>query len=140
MEAIARWTDGLQFDVSVSSGHSITLDSSKEQGGANAGARPVELLLAGLAGCTGMDVAETLRKKRQKVTGFEVRVHGERREEHPRVFTKIHVIYEVTGKGIDAESVRQAVTLSEGKYCSVAAMLRAATRITTEIRVRETES
>jgi putative redox protein len=74
------------------------------------------------------------------VAGFEVRVEGERRDEHPRVFTKIHVTYEVTGQGIDAEAVRQAVTLSEGKYCSVAAMLRAAMRITTEIRVRETES
>ena len=118
----------------------ITLDSSGDHGGANAGARPVELLLAGLAGCTGMDVVEILRKKRQKVAGFEVRVEGERRDEHPRVFTKIHVTYEVTGQGIDAEAVRQAVTLSEGKYCSVAAMLRAAARITTEIRVRETES
>jgi putative redox protein len=139
MEAIARWVDGLRFDAEVSSGHVIPLDSSADQGGANSGARPVELLLAGLAGCTGMDVAEILRRKRQKVTRFEVRVEGDRREEHPRVFTKIHVTYEITGLGLDAEAVRQAVTLSEGKYCSVAAMLRAVARITTEIRVRETE-
>lgn len=140
MEATARWVDGLTFDTTVSSGHVIKLDSPGELGGGNAGARPMELILAALAGCTGMDVAEILRKKRQAVTGFEVKVEGTRRDEHPRVFTKIHVIYEVTGKRIDAEAVRQAVILSEGKYCSVAAMLRAATRISTEIRVREAES
>lgn len=95
------------------------------------------MVLAGLAGCTGMDVLAILRKKRQEVKAFSVRVQGDRREENPKVFTKIHVIYEVAGKGIDVEAVRQAVLLSEEKYCSVAAMLRRASPITSEVRVTE---
>ncbi len=137
METIARWMEGLRFEAAVSTGQKIPMDSSPEHGGTNAGARPVELLLAALAGCTGMDVIAILVKKRQDVTGFQVRVEGERRDEHPRVYTKLHVVYEVTGRRISREAVQQAVALSEEKYCSVAAMLRNTTPITTEIRVLE---
>jgi len=137
MESIARWVGGLKFEATFSTGHAIAMDTSVEQGGANEGPRPVEMLLAGLAGCTGMDVLAILCKKRQDVKSFQVRVLGERRDEHPKMFTKIHVIYEVTGSGIDVEGVKQAVLLSEGKYCSVAAMLRPAAPITSEVRVTE---
>jgi putative redox protein len=137
MESIARWVDGLTFEATFSTGHMISMDTSPEQGGGNNGPRPVEMLLAGLAGCTGMDVLAILRKKRQDVKVFRVLVRGDRREEHPRMFTGIHVIYEISGKGIDIEGVRQAVLLSEEKYCSVAAMLRSAAPITSEVRVLE---
>jgi putative redox protein len=137
MESIARWVDGLKFEATFSTGHTVTMDTSPEQGGANEGSRPIELLLAGLAGCTGMDVLAILRKKRQDVKAFRVIVQGDRRDEHPKIFTKLHVIYEVTGKGIDIDGVRQAVLLSEEKYCSVAAMLRLATPITSEVRILE---
>jgi putative redox protein len=137
MESIVRWVNGLQFEGTFSTGRSVLMDTSPEQGGNNDGPRPVELLLAGLGGCTGMDVLAILRKKRQKVSAFRVHVRGDRRETHPRVFTKIHVVYEVIGQGIDIEAVRQAIHLSEEKYCSVAAMLRCAAPITAEIQVQE---
>lgn len=137
MESVARWAGGLRFDGTFSTGHSIVLDGSSDHGGSDEGPRPVETLLMGLAGCTGMDVIAILRKKRQSVSSFRVIVSGERREEHPRVFQKIHVTYEIVGKGVDVEAARQAVHLSEDKYCSVSAMMRKAVDITTEIRVVE---
>lgn len=137
MESIARWVGGLKFEATFSTGHTVAMDTSPEQGGENEGPRPIEMLLAGLAGCTGMDVLAILRKKRQDIKAFRVLVRGDRREEHPKIFTKLHVIYEVTGKGVDIEGVRQAVLLSEEKYCSVAAMLRSAAPITSEVRVLE---
>jgi putative redox protein len=137
MESVVRWAGGLRFDGRFSTGHSIVLDGSSDHGGGNEGPRPVEMLLMGLAGCTGMDVIAILQKKRQSVSAFRILVSGERREEHPRVFKNIHVVYEVTGKGIDIEGVRQAVHLSEEKYCSVSAMLRKAVDVTTEVRVLE---
>ncbi len=137
MESIAQWVGGLKFEATFSTGHTVAMDTSPEQGGENEGPRPIEMLLAGLAGCTGMDVLAILRKKRQDIKAFRVLVRGDRREEHPKIFTKLHVIYEVTGKGVDIEGVRQAVLLSEEKYCSVAAMLRSAAPITSEVRVLE---
>ena len=137
MESVARWAGGLKFEGAFSTGHSIVLDGSSDHGGGDEGPRPVEMLLMGLAGCTGMDVIAILRKKRQSVSSFRVLVTGERREDHPRVFQKIHLVYEITGTGIDVEGVRQAVHLSETKYCSVSAMLRKAVDITTEVRVVE---
>lgn len=137
MESVARWAGGLKFEGSFSTGHPIILDGSSEHGGGDEGPRPVEMLLMGLAGCTGMDVIAILRKKRQNVSAFRVLVSGERREEHPRVFRSIHVVYELTGKGIDIEAARQAVHLSEEKYCSVSSMLRKAVGITTDVRILE---
>lgn len=140
MESVARWAGGLKFEGAFSTGHSIVMDGSSDHGGGDEGPRPVEMLLMGLAGCTGMDVIAILRKKRQAVSSFRILVSGERREEHPRVFEKVHVVYEITGKGIDVEAARQAVHLSEEKYCSVSAMLRRAVGITTETRVVEEKS
>ncbi len=137
MESVARWAGGLKFEGAFSTGHSIVLDGSSDHGGADEGPRPVEMLLMGLAGCTGMDVIAILRKKRQNVSSFRVLVSGERREDHPRVFQKIHLVYEIAGTGIDVEGARQAIHLSETKYCSVSTMLRKAVDITTEIRVVE---
>jgi putative redox protein len=137
MESVASWKRGLVFEGTFTSGHDIVMDSAAEHGGENAGPRPVELLLMGLAGCTGMDVIAMLQKKRLDVTGFRVLVSGERRADHPRVFEKIQVVYEVKGRGINIDGVRQAVHLSEEKYCSVSSMLRKAADISTEIRVIE---
>lgn len=118
-EATAVWQAGTAFSVTAGSGHTLLTD-----GAAAVAASPMELIMAGLAGCTGADVIDILRKKRQDVTGLEVRVHGDRCVEHPRVYTEINVVFVVTGRNIDPEAVRRAVELSEIKYCPVSATLR----------------
>ncbi len=135
VEAKVVWQEGMRFEGTASSGHTLTLDSSTEHGGQNAGFRPMELLLIGLAGCTAMDVISILQKKRQNVTGLEVRVEGQRAESHPRAYTDIHVEYVVRGKDISPQAVERAIQLSEEKYCSAAATLKGAARITSSYRI-----
>lgn len=101
----------------------VTLDASDRAGGYNDGFRPMELLLVGLAGCAAMNVLAILRKKRQDVTDYEVRVHGVRAEEHPMVFTTIDVEHIVTGHDIEPAAVARAIELSETRYCGAGAML-----------------
>jgi putative redox protein len=101
------------------------------------GPRPMELLLIGLAGCTAMDVISILQKKRQPLTGLETKVAAERIEEHPRVYTQIHVEYVVKGQGVKPEAVERAIELSETKYCPAMAMLRQVAEITTSYRIVE---
>ncbi len=114
---------GLRFTARTGSGHEIVLDDSA----GNAGPRPVEMLLVGQAGCTGMDVISILQKKRQTVTGYEVSVSAEQREGQPAVFTRADVVHLVEGPSVDEDAVRRAIELSARKYCSVAAMLSAGT-------------
>ena len=108
-------------------------------GGDDAGARPMELLLMGLAGCTGMDVISILRKKRVAVEGFEIRAHGDRREEHPKAFTNIEIEYIFIGCDLPRHHLERAVELSQEKYCGAAATLRAAATISHRITIREPE-
>lgn len=98
---------------------------------------PMELILMALGGCTGADVVGILEKKRQSVTGYEIEVRGYRRDEHPRIYTRIELIHRVTGKSVDPKAVARAVELSETKYCSVSAMLGATTTIVSTIEVFE---
>jgi putative redox protein len=130
-------TAGSEFFATAGSGHSVTLDAAWEHGGRDSGFRPMELLLVGLAGCTGMDVISILRKKRQDVTGYEVRVRGERAEDHPMVFTEITVEHVVTGHHVDPAAVARAVELSETKYCGAGAMLRETAVLKHTFTVRE---
>ncbi len=123
MHVEARLIRGMRFDVGSGSGHTITLDAAEHGGGENAGPRPMEMLLVGLAGCTAMDVISILRKKRQPVAAYEVHVEGVRAEENPMVFTDITVEHVVTGHDIQPEAVARAIELSEGKYCGAGAML-----------------
>jgi putative redox protein len=95
----------------------------------------MELVLIALGGCTGADVHSILQKKRQRVTGYEIEVRGERRQEHPRIYTKIDVIHYVRGYDLDAKAVAHAIELSETKYCSVSAMLGMAAKITSRFEV-----
>lgn len=135
MQGKVIWKNGLAFDGLSDSGFALNLDASVEHGGANTGMRPMELILLGLAGCTGMDVISILQKKRQAVDHFEVRVTADRAEEHPRVFTAIEIEYLVRGTAIDPAAVARAVELSETKYCSVQAMLGKAVPITHRITI-----
>jgi putative redox protein len=100
---------------------------------------PMELVLMALAGCTGMDTADILRKKRQKVDSMEIRVRGTRTEDHPKVYTGIEVEYVVTGANVDSEAVARSIDLSINKYCSVGAMLTPSVPIRTSFRVIASE-
>jgi putative redox protein len=133
----ARWVKNWQFVGTDSSGHSVVLDSPTL--GENTGMKPVELVLIALAGCTGMDVISILQKKKQKVHSFEVNVSGERRPEHPKAWTKMHIEYVVRGQGVNAEAVERAVELSETKYCPVHATLSGSVEITRSITIEEVE-
>ena len=127
----------LRFVAESGSGHHVTLDAAEHGGGQNAGFRPMELLLVGLAGCTGMDVISILRKKRQHVIGYEVHVQGVRAEEHPMVFVEITVEHVVTGHHIQPEAVARAIELSEERYCGAGAMLGKVAHLTHTYRIVE---
>ncbi len=141
MEAKVTWQKKMAFTgKAAGSGFSLPLDTLVEQGGDNSGFRPMELILLGLAACTAMDVISILEKKRQVVTGFEVRANGERSEAHPKVFTHILVEYVVTGVNVDPAAVARSVELSETKYCSAYGMLSKAVDIEHKITVLEQEN
>ena len=135
LTATVELMDGMAFQADTGSGHSLAMDAAPEVGGANCGSRPMEMLLVGLGGCTGMDVISILRKMRQDVIGYEVRLRGERAADHPRLFTTIFVEHIVRGRGVSAESVRRAVELSATRYCSAAAMLGKTARIEESYRI-----
>lgn len=139
MDAKAHWKGRMSFEGSAGSGFSVPLGSRVEAGGDGDGFSPMELLLVGLAGCTAMDVISILQKKRQDVTDFSVSVHGDRAEDHPRVYTRIHIEYQVTGRGVDRAAVERAVDLSETKYCPAQAMLNKTAEITHTIILLEAE-
>jgi putative redox protein len=118
------WKGDLAFEVETESGHSFTLDAKPEVGGKNKGPAPMEVLLVSLAGCTGMDVASILKKKRVDLRSMSVKVNGEKAAQHPKYFTKIDIEFNFEGSGIKEEDVRRAVELSKDKYCSVSVMLK----------------
>lgn len=122
LEGTVELLTGMAFRATSGSGHSITLDATPEVGGVDAGPTPMELLLLALGGCTGMDVISILRKGRQEVTGYQVHLHGDRQDEHPRVYTHIVVEHIVRGRHLNVDAVKRAITLSATKYCPVGAM------------------
>ncbi|MCA3600350.1 MAG: OsmC family protein [Methylobacterium sp.] len=123
MKARAKLIEGMAFLGEAGSGHSIVMDGSPESGGRNAGFRPMELLLVGLAGCTAFDVVLILRRGREDVADCIVEVAAERAPEDPKVFTKLHLDYRVKGRNLDEAKVKRAVELSKEKYCSASIML-----------------
>ena len=139
MKSEVVWKGGMAFTGTSDSGYLIPLDAKKAAGGHELGFRPLQLFAVGLAGCTGMDVISILKKKRQEVTEFSVSTEVERAEKHPRVFTKILIEYNVTGKNLEIEAVERAVELSEKKYCGAMAMLRETAEITHSINVMEAD-
>ena len=130
MTALAKLETGMRFDAQATSGYHVTLDSNAESGFS-----PMEMLLVGLAGCTGMDVISILRKKRQDVTAYEVHVQGIRADEHPKVFVEISVEHIVTGHNIQPAALARAIELSETRYCGASAMLGKVARITHTYRI-----
>lgn len=137
MEAKVTWKGGMSFDGTADTGFIVPLGAEPVVGGANDGFRPLELMAVSLAGCTAMDVISILRKMKQEVTAFEVRVQADRSGEHPKVFTAAVIEYIVTGKNLDPAAVEKAVNLSETRYCPAQAMLVKALPITHKISIQE---
>ncbi len=135
MEARIKWVDGASFVATSGSGHSVVTDGAPEHGGRNLGARPMELLLMGMGGCTAFDVLHILRKARQPVEDCEVRLSAERAETEPKVFTRIHVSFVLTGQGLSEKHVARAVNLSAEKYCSASLMLGKTAEITHDFEI-----
>lgn len=127
--------DGLFVGVSPG-GHAQVIETDTTRASA---ATPMEMLLLALGGCTAVDVISILHKKRERVTGYRVEVRGERRDEHPRKYTRLEVRHVVRGHNVSEKAVRQAVELSEEKYCSVAATLRPAAEIVSSFEIVEEE-
>ncbi|CAM3719604.1 OsmC family protein [Alicyclobacillus pomorum] len=124
MSISAQWQGKRQFVARGASGHQVTMDAKPEVGGEDKGSRPMEMLLMGLAGCTGIDVTMILEKMRQQLERFSIEVVGKRREEYPQAFTEIHLTYRMDGD-VDADKAWRAIVLSEEKYCSASASLNA---------------
>lgn len=124
MELTIKWKEKMAFSGVTPSGHEITMDAAPEVGGENTGARPTELLLQAVAGCTGIDIISILHKMRLEPSSFHMDVKGERAEEHPKRFTKITIHYVLEGD-LPEDKVIRAIELSKDKYCSVSHSLNA---------------
>lgn len=130
----ATWAGGLRFVHRSASGHAVVSDAPAAVGGDDSAPTPMELVLLGLIGCTGVDVASILQGMRQPFTALEVSASSERAEEHPRVYTRIHLTYRLRGD-LDPQKVRRAIHLSEHKYCSVSAMLSPAVALSRDFEL-----
>ncbi|MBV9615590.1 MAG: OsmC family protein [Ktedonobacteraceae bacterium] len=134
----ATLTTGMRFDAETASGHHILLDSVSQSTEHDSGSGPMETLLAALAGCSGISMLSILRKKRQDITGYEIRVSGKQAETYPHVFTAIRVEHILTGHNLQEEAVQRALQLTEERYCSVSIMLSKATTLIQTFRIIET--
>ena len=136
VELTLRDVNGLAFDIDFASAHRITADGGQEFGGQNLGPQPMQLLLASLGACTGMDVIAILRKMRQPVAGYRVEVKAKQADVHPKVFTNITIRHIVTGR-VDEGRLAHAIELSHTKYCPATAMLGAVAQINTEYEIHQ---
>lgn len=125
MQATVKWVDGVMFLAESGTGHTVVMDGAPDHGGRNMGARPMEMILMGLGGCTSFDVIAILKKSRQQVVDCRVELTAERAEGVPSPFTKIHMHFVVTGVDLKEAQVERAVNLSAEKYCSASIMLEA---------------
>lgn len=137
VQAKVKWVDGLQFVGESQTKHAIVMDADPEVGGADTGMRPMELLLIGLGGCSGMDVASILQKKRQQIADIEINVKGNKAETYPKKYTDIEIEFIVKGKGVSEEAVKKAVEASMEKYCSVKATLEGTAKITWSYKIEQ---
>ena len=137
MKARVKWVQDATFIGESASGHAVVMDGPPENGGRNLGVRPMEMLLLGMGGCTAFDVVHILQRARQPVLDCVVEMDAERAEEAPKVFTRIHVHFIVTGRGLVAKQVERAVALSAEKYCSASIMLGKSATITHDFEVVE---
>lgn len=139
MECTVRWQPeaGMAFNAETGSGHLLAMDGAPDGGGRNLAPRPMETVLAGTGGCSAYDVVLILKRGRHDVRGCEVKLTAERAPSDPKVFTRIHMQFIVTGRGLPPAVVERAVALSHEKYCSATAMLAKTAEITTGVEIRE---
>jgi putative redox protein len=137
VEAKLKWAGGLKFDGTSVFGLPISTDGTKKSGGTEQGYGPTELVMFGLAGCTGVDVVKILEKMRQKLTGLEIEVNAVQPDEYPKPFNKIEVKYILRGQGLDKTKVEQAIELSEEKYCAVSLTLKGVANFKTSYEIIE---
>ena len=137
MKARIKLVENVSFIAESGSGHAFLMDGAPEGGGRNMGPRPMEVVLMGTGGCTAYDVVHILRKSRAPVTDCVVEIDAERAEEDPKVFTKIHFHFVVTGTGLKPAQVERAVHLTAEKYCSASIMLGKTAAITHDFEIRE---
>jgi len=131
-----EWKGDMAFEADIN-GHKLIMDANSDGGGHNIGPSPKKLLLVALSGCTGMDVVSILKKMRVDIDKFNVEVQGDVADEHPKRYTKMHVIYKFTGKNLPLEKLEKAVKMSEETYCGVEALYRMAITVTSEIKIIE---
>jgi putative redox protein len=137
MKARIQLAEGMTFVAESGSGHAVVVDAAPDVGGRDLGPRPMELVLMGTGACSAIDVVHILRKARQPITDCVVELDSERAAEDPKVFTRIHLHYVVTGKGLSPAQVERAIKLSKEKYCSATLMLAKTAQITYDFEVRE---
>jgi putative redox protein len=135
MKARIKWVEGVSFVGESGSGHAVVMDGPPESGGRDLGIRPMEMILLGMGGCTAFDVIHILKRARQPVTDCVVELEAERAEQPPRVFTRIHVHFIVSGDGLSGKQVARAVELSAEKYCSASIMLSKAVKISHDYEI-----
>ena len=137
MDVRIKWVDGMMFLGESESGHAVVIDGPPEIGGKNMGVRPMEMLLLGMGGCTSIDVMQILKKGRQNITDCVAEISAERVDTIPKVFSKIHVHFVITGKDLKEAVVARAVKLSAEKYCSASIMLEKAVDISHDFEIVE---
>ncbi len=137
MKGKIKWIENLKFEAETENGHKFFMDAPKSSHGDDTAATPMQYLLLATAGCTAFDVVAILKKKKQKIEDVEVEVNAERAETHPKVFTKMEIVYKIYGKNISKKAVEQAIKLSKEKYCSASIMIGKTAKITTRYEILE---
>ena len=135
MKGTVTLQEGSTFEGVSGSGHRVTMDVAPEVGGRNLGLRPMEMVLLGLGGCTAIDVLHMLRKGRQLITDMRVELNAERADDAPKVFTRIHLHFVLTGAGLDPHKIERAINLSASKYCSASMMLNKTAEMTHDFEI-----
>lgn len=135
LEVKMQWAGGLKFEGDSVFGHKIVTDGSKQAGGAEAGFKPTELLLYGIAGCTGIDVVRILEKQRQKLTSLEIQVTAHQNEDAPKPFHTFEVKYLAKGENLSEQKLAQAIELSESKYCVISQTMQSEAKVTTSFEI-----
>lgn len=140
MKARVKWIEDVSFMGESETGHAVVMDGAPENGGRNIGMRPMEMLLIGMGGCTSFDVVTILKKSRQSIVDCVAEISADRSDEIPKVFTKIHVHFVVTGHDLNEVQVARAVKLSAEKYCSASIMLSKSVEITHDYEIKTGEA